>query len=115
MGSFSLSGVFTALPDPEDYQPDRIPEHGAFIGGKPVRQGFEAGSLRFPPLPSAAFNELRSRYETTKNTQASGTLPLISGYGWSRCSAYWHEPVPTGWDGPIAHGVTMAVSRIIRW
>lgn len=112
MGSFSLNGTFTAAPDP-DYSPEPVPERGAFLNGKPVRQGYEDGVLRWPVgMPSAGLNELRSRWEANKNAQTSGALPSVSGYGWRAVSAWWHEPVPTGWDGPIAHGVTMRVSRV---
>jgi hypothetical protein len=109
--AFSLNGTFSACPDP-DYQPFGIPERGAFIGGKPVRQGWESGILKFPPLGTAAHNELRARYEANKNAQTSGNLPAMSGYGWRAISAYWHEPIPTGWDGPFAMGVSMTVSHI---
>jgi hypothetical protein len=111
MGSWSLNGTFTACYDP-DYQASPIPVRGAFIGGKPIRQGWESGMLKFPPLPSAGFNELRSRYEANKNAQTSGTLPSLSGYGWRAVSAYWGEPLPAGWDGGFAVGVTMGVSRV---
>jgi hypothetical protein len=111
MGSFSLNGAFTALPDP-DFQPAPLIEVGVFLGGKPVRQGYPGGVLKFPPLPSAAWNELRARYEANKNAQTSGALPAVSGYNWVAVSAWWHEPTYTGWDGPIAMGVTQAVSRI---
>lgn len=111
MGSFSLSGVFTALSDP-DSQPYGIPERGAFIGGKPVRQGYESALLKFTPLTTGAYNELRARYEANKNAQTSGNVPAVSGYGWRACSAFWHEPMPAGWDGPIVLGVTMIVSHI---
>jgi len=111
MGSFSLNGTFSATLDP-DYESRGIPERGGFIGGKPARQGWESGILKFPPLASAAFNELYTRYETNKNAQTSGALPRLSGYGWRAVSAYWHEPLPTGWDGEFAHGVMMGVSRI---
>lgn len=115
MGSLSTNGAYTALPDP-DYQPYPIPERGGFLNGKPVRQGYESGMLKWPGgIPSAGMNELRARYEANKNAQVSGALPRVSGYGWGAVSAYWHEPVPTGWDGPIAHGVTQVVSRIVRY
>lgn len=115
MGNLSTNGVYTSLPDP-DYQPYPIPERGAFLNGKPIRQGYESGLLKWPAgVPSAALNELRARYEANKNAQTSGALPKVSGYGWGAVSAYWHEPVPTGWDGPIAHGVTQVVSRIVRY
>lgn len=112
MPNLSINGTFTACPDPEDYQPEPIPVRGAFMNGKPVRQGYEDGLLKFPPMPSAGFNELRARYEANKNAQTSGALPAVSGYGWRAVSAWWHEPLPTGWDGPIAHGVTQRVSRV---
>ena len=110
--AFSINGVFTALPEPEDYQPFPIPERGAFMNGKPIRQGYESGMLKFPPMPSAGFNELYARYAANKNAQTSGNLPAVSGYGFRAVSAYWHEPLYTGYEGPIAHGVTMIVSRI---
>ena len=111
MGSWSLNGAFTSTPDP-DCQPYPIPEVGAFIGGKPVRQGWPSAMLRFPPMPSASYNEIIARYEANKNAQTSGNVPATSGYGWRACSAYWHEPNIGGWDGPIVLGVTMIVSYI---
>lgn len=111
MGSFSLNGTFTALPDP-DYQPYPIPVRGGFLNHKPVRQGFESGILKWGPLPSAAFNELRARYEANKNTQTSGAIPAISGYGFRAVSAFWLEPLYANYDGPIANGVTMIVAYV---
>ena len=111
MGNFSLNGAFTPTPDP-DCQAYGIPVAGYFIGGKPVRQGFESAMLTFPPMQSAMLNELRARYEANKNAQTSGAIPKVSGYGWRAISAWWHEPNPQGWDGPIAQGVTMLVTRI---
>lgn len=87
MGSFSLNGTFTALPDP-DFQTYGLMEVGGFLNGKPIRQGFESGILRFPPLTTAAHNELVARWEANKNSQVSGALPAISGYGWRAVSAY---------------------------
>lgn len=111
MGSFSLNGVFTAAPDP-DYQPFGTPEVGKFLNGKPIRQGWESGVLKFPPMPTAAANELRARWLANRNAQTSGNIPALSGYGFVAVSAWWHEPVPTGWDGPIAHGISMVVSKV---
>lgn len=111
MGNFSLNGTFTACPDP-DYAPYPIPVRGAFLNHKPVLQGYESGILKFPPLPSGAFNELRARYEANKNSQASGAIPKISGYGWRAVSAWFMEPLYTNYDGPIANGVTMPVMFI---
>jgi hypothetical protein len=110
--AWSLNGAPTSCPDPEDFEYLRIPEHGAFMNGKPIRQGWPGGVLKFPPLPSAGMNELYAKYAANKNAITSGNLPLPSGYGWKAVSAYWHEPAPTGWEGPIAHGVTMQVSHI---
>lgn len=111
MGSWSLNGTFTATPDP-DYQTFGTREFGAFLNGKPVRQGFESGVLRFPPMTTAGYNEIRARYEANKNAQTSGNIPAVSGYGYRACSAYWHEPLPQGWDGSIVLGVSMPVSFI---
>lgn len=111
MANFSLNGAFTACPDP-DYAPYTVPVRGAFLNHKPVRQGFESGLLKFPPLPSAAFNELRARYEANLNTQTSGAIPKISGYGWRAVSAFFMEPVYASYDGPIANGVTMLVTFV---
>lgn len=111
MGSFSLNGTFTACLDP-DFQSYGLPYRGGFIGGKPIYQGWESGVLKFPPLPSAAFNELYSRWAANSGSQTSGSLPKLSGYGWRGVSAWWLQPLPTGWDGPIAHGVAMEVQRI---
>ena len=111
MGSFSLNGAFTALNDP-DYQTFGLIEVGAFLNGKPVRMGYESGILRFPPCTTGAFNELVARWNANKNSQVSGAIPAISGYGWRAVSAYWHEPQMQGFDGPIVNGVTMIVSKI---
>lgn len=111
MGSFSLNGVFTACPDP-DYAAFPIPVRGAFLNHKPVRQGYESGVLKFPPMPSAAFNELRARYEANVGVQTSGAIPKLSGYGWRAVTAYFMEPVYTNYDGPIANGVTMPVNFV---
>lgn len=111
MGSFSLSGAFTACLDP-DYQSYGLPLRGGFIGGKPVYQGWESGTLKFPPLISAGFNELYARWAANIGAQVSGALPKLSGYGWRAVSAWWGQPLPTGWDGGLAHGVTMNVWRI---
>lgn len=112
MGNFEFDGSFTALPDP-DYQPFRLPLRGMFVGGKPARQGWESGELKFPPLASGAFNELRQTWEAKKNAYTVGKLPKISGYGWRTITAWWHDPVPTGWDGEFAHGVTMLVTKVV--
>jgi hypothetical protein len=114
MGSFSLNGVFTACPDP-DYEGVGPPEVGAFLGGKPIRQGWETGTLKFPVLQSAMYNELYSRWSANCSVHTSGALPKNSGYGWDAVSAWYHEPRPTGWDGPNAAGVTMGVTRVIRY
>lgn len=113
MGSFELSGAFTSCPDP-DYQPYGTPEFGAFLDGKPVRQGWESGMLKYPPMTTAGMNELYTRYlvYATADSRVEGKIPKLSGYGWRSVSAWWHEPLPTGWDGPIAHGVTQIVSKI---
>jgi hypothetical protein len=112
MPNLSFNGTFTACPDPEDFQPEPTPERGTFLNGKPVRQGWPGGLLKFPPMPSAGLNELVSRYEANKNAMTSGAIPRTSGYGFRAVSAWWHEPSPTGWDGPIAHGVTQKLTRI---
>ena len=114
MGNFSFNGTFTGLDDPHDYTPYRIPERGQFLGnGKPIRQGYESGTFSWPAgMNTAQYNELRSRWEANKNTLTSGAVPAISGYGWRAVSAWWHEPIYTGMDGPIVHGVTMGVTRI---
>lgn len=111
MTRFSLNGAFTACPDP-DYAPFPIPVRGGFLNHKPVRQGYESGVLKFPPMPSGAFNELRARYEANKNTQTSGAIPAVSGYAWRAVSAFWLEPLYTNYDGPIANGVTMIVAYV---
>jgi len=113
MGSFSLNGVFTALDDPHDYTPFPIAERGRFVNGKPIRQGFESGRVSWPAgMNTAQYNELRARYEANKNAYTSGAVPKVSGYGWRAVSAWWSEPLYTGMDGPIVHGVTMVISRI---
>lgn len=112
MGNFQFSGAFTAVQD-SDFQPADIPERGAFIGGKPIRQGWQAGTLKFAPMSSGAFNELRARYEQQKDLYTQGQIPKISGFGYRSVSAWWHAPVPTGWDGGDAHGVTMQLTRIV--
>lgn len=113
MGNFEFSGSFPNLPDP-DYEPGAVPVVGFFIGGKPVRQGWESGQLKWGPLLSAAFAELRTRYEEQKNDYTVGKLVAISGYGYQNVTAWWHEPLPTGWDGNQAHGVTQTVTRVVR-
>jgi len=114
MGSFSLNGAFTSCPDP-DYQSYGLPKRGNFVGGKPIYQGWESGTCKFPPLPSAAYNELYARWAANSGAQTSGALPKLSGYGWDSVSAWWLQPLPTGWEGPIAHGITMVAERIVRY
>lgn len=111
MGSLSLNGAFTACPDP-DYQSNGLPRRGGFIGGKPVYQGWESGTLTFPPLTSGAYNELYARWIANSGVYVSGALPKLSGYGWRAVSAWWLQPLPTGWDGEYAHGVTMIAERV---
>jgi hypothetical protein len=112
MGSFSINGTFSACYDPDMESWDGTPVVGAFVGGRPIRQGWPSCTLRFPPLPSAGFNELVSRYEANKSSQTSGNVPAVSGYGFRACSAYFEEPHLGGFDGGFALGVTMRVSRI---
>lgn len=113
MGNFSLSGTFTNMHDP-DYQPYPR-ENGGFIGGKPLRQGWESGELKYPPLPSAEYNELYSRWTALSTGKQSGTLPHLSGYTWQTVSAWYLQPLPTGWDGQVAHGVTQRVTHVERF
>lgn len=113
MGSFQFNGAFTATPDP-DVESKPVPVRGMFVNGKPVRQGWEEAELKFPPLHTAEFNELRTRYEANKNAYTVGKLPALSGYNYVNVTAWWLEPIPTGWDGPFAHGVTMMATRIVR-
>jgi len=109
MGSFSISGVFTAAYDP-DMEPHGLRFVGRYIGGKGIYQGKESGLLRWPiPMYSADYNELHARWATFSGEKTSGALPKISGYGWRAVSAWWGQPLLTGWDGPHAHGVTMPV------
>ena len=112
MSNFELQGSFTATPDP-DFQSYGTPVRGFFGNGKPVRQGWESGVLKFPPLASGAFNELSHSYHANKNAAQAGKIPRVSGYGWRTVTAYWHEPLPTGWDGEWAHGVQMLLTKII--
>jgi hypothetical protein len=115
MANFSIAGTFTALPDP-DYQSMGIPVRGGFIGGGLVRQGWESGVLKFPPLSSAMRNELVSRWEANKAGLVGGTLPKLSGtVGWGAVTAAWGQPVWTGFDGEWAHGGSMIVYRITRY
>lgn len=111
MARFSLNGAFTALPDP-NYSPYPIPVRGGFLNHKPVLQGFESGVLKWTLLPSAAFNELRARYEANKNVQTSGAIPAISGYGFRAVSAFFMEPLYSDYDGPIANNVSMIVAFV---
>lgn len=112
MGNLSINGAFTACPDPADFQPFGKAYRGDFMGGKPIYQGYESGLLKFPPVISAGFNELYARWAANSGAQTSGAIPKLSGYGWRAVSAWWHEPIPTGWDGDLAMGVTMLVKRI---
>ena len=114
MGSFSLGGTFTNLPDP-DFQSYGPPLRGAFVGGGLVYQGWESGQLKFPPLLSAAYNELFSRWTGNMGGLVGGTLPALSAFGWDTVTAAWGAPVPTGFDGPVVHGVNMTVYRITRY
>ena len=112
MTNFSISGTFTNVPDPNFQYFAR--ENNAFIGGKPIRQGYPSGQLTFPALNSAMFHELYARWSAHSTAQSSGALPRVSGYGWKPVSAWWHEPLPTGWDGGFAHGVQMRVTQIVN-
>lgn len=109
--TFSISGAFTTVPNP-DFQSYGLPEVGAFLNGKPVRQGYESAMLSFPPLRTGQWNELYSRWLGNNNAQISGALPKVSGYGWRAVSAYWHQPQFQSIDGPFYMSVTMIVSKI---
>lgn len=115
MGSFSLNGTLSLVPDP-NYIPYGIPERGAFVGGGVVRQGFESGVLMFPPLNSAMRNQLYSRWAANKDGLVGGALPGVSGYGWQTITAAWSELIIRGgWDGEWAMSATMTVKQIRRY
>ena|SRR5689334_18289470 len=114
MGQLSINGTFSTVPDP-DWASYGVRVVGAFVGGVAVRQGYESGLLSFPPLSSAARNELYSRYMANRNSIVSGQIPQNSGYGWQFVSANFWEPLPTGYDGEWAHGVRMMVYRVQRF
>lgn len=114
MGSFSLNGTFTNCPDP-DCKAYGKPLRGAFVGGTLVYQGKESATLIFPPLLSAAYNELYSRWLANYQGLVGGALPALSGFAWDTVTAAWGQPLPTGWEGPVAHGVTMDVYQVVRY
>ena len=114
MASFQFNGAFSNIRDP-NYESYGLPRPGGFIGMKPVYQGYESGLLKFPPLTSGMFNELYSTWTAQMETYTQGTLPKLSGYGWQTISAWWGEPLPTGWDGGFAHGVTMTIWKVQRY
>lgn len=114
MGNWSFNGTFTTVPDP-DFQSFGMPKRGNFIGGKVIYQGWESGQFTFPPLESASWIEIRQRWEANSGVHITGTVPRLNGAGWQSASAWYREPVPTGFDGPIVLGVTMVLERIIRW
>lgn len=112
MGSFSLAGTLS-IPDP-DWQSYGTPVRGAFVGGGFVRQGKESGMLKFPPLTEAHMSALYARWQANKNGLVGGALPSNTGT-WDAVTAAWGEPQPTGWDGPLAMGVTMTVAQVVRY
>lgn len=114
MGNLSINGTMSICPDP-DFQSYGLPVRGGFIGGGIVRQGKESGVLKFPPLTSAMRNELYTKWAANKNGLVGGTLPQLSAYGWQTVTAAWGEPVPTGFDGEFAHGISMVVYQILRY
>ena len=114
MGSFSLNGTFSNCPDP-DFQSYGPPLRGAFVGGGLVYQGKESAILKFPPLTSAAYNELFNRWTGNYQGLVGGTLPDLSGYSWDTVTAAWGAPMPTGFDGQFVHGVNMVVYKITRY
>lgn len=116
MGNFSISGVFTAAPDPDvRWHMPKDGTDGRFSDGKPIRQKHVSATLTFPPLTSAEYNELYTRWTAHMSAQTSGALPKLSAYGWRPVSAWWDEPVPTGWDGGEVHGVTMLAFKVIQY
>lgn len=114
MGSLSINGAMSICPDP-DYVSYGVPVKGAYIGGRLVRQGWESGTLRFPPLNSAMRNELYTKYAANQNALVSGALPQLSGYGWQSVSADFGEPIFGGFDGEWAMSGTMLAFHVIRY
>ena len=114
MGSFSLNGTFTYLPDPSAWE-GITNEVGIATGGAPVLQGYEEMTLTWFALSQQQYGELKAKWAANRGSLVSGALPDTddSSITWDTVTAYFHEP-----SGQLSHlawrNVTMRVSRITR-
>jgi len=115
MGNFQFSGTFSTLPDPMDYQPFPPPVNGFFLNGKPVRPGWESGVVKWPELTPAQFLELNSRWVGAAAALQGGKVPYLGNSGWQSITAWFHQPINTGFDGTFHLGTTMLITHITRY
>jgi hypothetical protein len=110
---FKAWNALVDAPDPDAYIPEEGQEVGFLGNGKPIRQGFERGTIVWSVMTLAHYIDLWDAYNTDKDNSGTFIIPPHTSGGswtsWRSVTAWAISPPKVEYRGRVCQNVTMRI------